>query len=66
LVQEELTLDADPPLRISNIETIGSQISLTWPGGPGMRLQQSTNLTHPDWQDVSGQLGPRRSDPNPP
>jgi hypothetical protein len=48
---------ADPPLRISNIETIGGQVTLTWPGGPGMRLQQATNLSTPAWQDFPATTG---------
>jgi hypothetical protein len=32
-------------------------IILTWPGGPGITLQKTTNLASPDWQDVPGTTG---------
>jgi hypothetical protein len=30
---------------------------LTWEGNPGIKLQKSTSLTNPNWQDVPGTTG---------
>ena len=35
----------------------GASLTLTWPGGPGIRLQKTTSLTNPNWQDVPATLG---------
>jgi hypothetical protein len=33
------------------------QAVLSWTGGPGVRLQSSTNLVHPTWQDIPNTAG---------
>jgi hypothetical protein len=35
-----------PPVRV------GTELRLSWLGGPGIRLQRTTSLSNPDWQDV--------------
>jgi hypothetical protein len=32
-------------------------VTISWEGTAGVRLQKSTSLTNPDWQDVSGSDG---------
>jgi hypothetical protein len=34
-----------------------SELQLTWPGGPGIRLQKSTTLSPSAWQDIPGSTG---------
>jgi hypothetical protein len=46
----------------------GDTLTLSWTGGPGIKLQKTTNLTTPNWQDVPGSdgvssLGLPRTDP---
>ena len=43
-------------LRIS-VSLQGANLTLSWPGGPGIRLQKTASLTNPNWQDVPGTLG---------
>jgi hypothetical protein len=35
----------------------GANLTLTWSGGPGIRLQRSANLNTPSWSDVAGTEG---------
>jgi hypothetical protein len=32
-------------------------LALSWAGGPGIKLQKTTSLTNPNWQDVPGSEG---------
>lgn len=41
------------PLRLS-FERQAGTLLLTWPAGLGIRVQTTTNLLNPDWQDVPG------------
>jgi hypothetical protein len=41
-------------LRVSRDDTV---VSLAWNGGPGVRLQKTTNLSTASWQDITGTLG---------
>jgi nicotinate dehydrogenase subunit B len=45
-IQASSTLLLDPPIRS------GDQIQLSWNGGPGIKLQRSSSLANPVWQDV--------------
>lgn len=38
----------------------GNSVVLSWAGGPGIKLQTTTSLTHPLWVDVSGSAGQSR------
>ena len=45
------------PLRITSAVLSQRTLTLSWNGGPGIRLQKTTTLTNPDWQDVDGSEG---------
>jgi hypothetical protein len=38
----------------------GNSVVLCWAGGPGIKLQTTTSLTHPLWVDVPGAVGQSR------
>ena len=40
------------PLRISSSVLSRNTLTLSWNGGPGIKLQKTSNLTTPHWQDV--------------
>lgn len=42
---------------ISSITRNGNNVVLSWPGAPGLRLQQTASLSAPNWQDVPGTEG---------
>jgi hypothetical protein len=44
-------------IQITSITRSGSDVVITWPGEVTARLQQSTSLGPPNWQDVAGTLG---------
>jgi hypothetical protein len=44
-------------LRITSIIQSNSNVIISWPGDPSIRLQRTTNLSNPDWQDVPGTTG---------
>lgn len=47
-----LLLDRVPPVRL-RIETLGTQVQITWSGQSlGYRLQSATAIENPHWQDV--------------
>jgi len=46
-----------PSLEISSIVRNGSNVTISWNGAPGVRLQKSTSLTTPNWAVVSGTDG---------
>ena len=47
-----------PVPSITSISVSGANIIVTWPGGPGIRLQKTTNLTNPlSWADIGSTLG---------
>jgi sugar lactone lactonase YvrE len=48
---------AKQPLRLKSPILNGSVLTLSWNGGPGIKLQKTTNLANPDWQDVPGSEG---------
>jgi hypothetical protein len=48
---------ASPSLVINSIVRNGANVTISWDGAAGVRLQKSTSLTNPDWQDVSGSDG---------
>jgi hypothetical protein len=45
-----------PSIRLS-AALQGSNLSITWAGQAGVKLQKATTLTNPNWQDVPGTLG---------
>jgi isoquinoline 1-oxidoreductase len=45
------------PLILGPPERLGDQIRLSWNGGPGIKLQKTTTLTNPVWEDVLGTEG---------
>jgi len=46
-----------PPLRINSIVQNGVNVVISWNGAAGTKLQKTTSLTAPNWQDVSGSNG---------
>src|SRR5688572_1813114 len=46
-----------PGFRISSIVRSGLDVIVSWPAAASTRLQQSSSLTTPNWQDVPGSLG---------
>ena len=47
-----------PMPSITSITASGGNVNVIWPGGTGIRLQKSTNLTNPaSWADISSTLG---------
>jgi nicotinate dehydrogenase subunit B len=44
-------------LALDRPERIGDQLRLSWKGGPGVRLQRSSSLSSPAWQDVPSTEG---------
>jgi hypothetical protein len=49
--------NTSPNLRLNAPVLSGGVAVLTWGGGPGIKLQKTTSLSTPDWQDVPGTLG---------
>jgi hypothetical protein len=43
--------------RICSFSRSGNTITINWPGAPDIKLQKSTSLTTPNWQDVPNSLG---------
>jgi hypothetical protein len=46
-----------PPLMITNIVRSGSNLTVSWKGAGGTKLQRTSNLISPNWQDVPGSNG---------
>jgi hypothetical protein len=46
-----------PQLRLDSPLVDGNGVNLSWLGEPGIRLQSTTNLAAPDWQDVPNSVG---------
>lgn len=46
-----------PAFVINNIVLNGANVTISWNGAAGVKLQKSTSLTAPDWQDVPGSDG---------
>jgi hypothetical protein len=51
------SLAAAPSLSITSIVRTGDNLLISWAGAPTVRLQKTTSLTSPNWQDVPGTLG---------
>jgi hypothetical protein len=49
--------NTSPRLRLNTPVLSGDVAVLTWDGGPGIKLQKTTSLTSPDWQDVPNTEG---------
>jgi len=49
--------NVSPRLRLNVPVLSGGVAVLTWQGGPGIKLQKTTSLSAPNWQDVPGTLG---------
>ena len=43
-----------PPLKINSIVQNGANVVISWNGAAGTKLQKTTSLTSPNWQDVPG------------
>ena len=50
-IRSSPTLAVAPPVRV------GNEIQLSWNGGPGIKLQKTSTLLDPAWQDVPGTDG---------
>ena len=48
---------ASPSLVINSIVRNGSNVTISWNGAVGVKLQKTTSLTTPDWQEVPGSDG---------
>ncbi len=48
---------ASAPLQISSIVRVGQNVTVAWPGAPGLRLQKSTSLANPNWGNIEGTEG---------
>ena len=46
-----------PQMRLNSPAMDGNAMRWTWLGAPGIRLQRTTDLTDPDWQDVPDSEG---------
>lgn len=44
-------------LAINSIVRNGDNITISWNGAPGVRLQKSTSLSSPNWNDIQGTEG---------
>jgi hypothetical protein len=44
-------------LAIESVRREGDTVTLSWPGGPGIRLQRTPSLQDPEWIDVEGTEG---------
>jgi len=49
--------NTSPNLRLNAPVLSGGVAVLAWEGGPGIKLQKTTSLTNPNWQDVPGTTG---------
>jgi hypothetical protein len=49
--------NTSPNLRLNTPVLSGGVAVLTWQGGPGIKLQKTTSLSTPNWQDVPGTIG---------
>lgn len=43
--------------RITGVSVSGADVTLTWEGGAGIKVQKTASLSNPDWQDVAGSEG---------
>lgn len=48
---------ATAQMQINSIIRDGSNVTISWNGAPGIKLQKSVSLTSPNWQDVPGSDG---------
>ena len=55
--QPAFAKDTTIPLSLRLSVLTGNLLSLSWNGGPGIKLQKTTTLTNPNWQDVDGSDG---------
>jgi hypothetical protein len=51
------SLQTTDALRITGITRNGNNITISWSGGPGIKLQKASSLSNPTWQDVAGSDG---------
>jgi hypothetical protein len=45
------------PLQLNPPVLSANTLTLSWSGGPGIKLQKTTSLTAPNWQDVPNATG---------
>lgn len=54
---DDVGLYSLPTLKINSIVPSGGNVSISWNGAAGTKLQKTTSLTSPNWQDVPGSNG---------
>ncbi|MEO6183174.1 MAG: hypothetical protein ABIP71_08790, partial [Verrucomicrobiota bacterium] len=54
---DDVGLYSLPALRISSIARSTSNVIISWPAELNTKLQKTTSLTSPNWQDVAGSTG---------
>jgi len=54
---DDVGLYSLPAVQVSSIVSSGGNVSISWSGAAGTKLQKSTSLTSPNWQDVPGSNG---------
>ncbi len=54
---DDVGLYSIPDPKITSITTSGGNVTVSWNGAAGTKLQKSTSLTSPNWQDVPGSNG---------
>lgn len=54
---DDVGLYSVPAPQITSIVRSGGNVSISWAGAAGTKLQKSTSLTNPNWQDVPGSNG---------
>jgi len=52
-----LSLDMLAPLKLNASVPVPNTLTLSWTGGPGIRLQRTSSLTVPEWRDEPGSEG---------
>ncbi len=54
---DDVGLYSLPAVKLTSIVRSGGNVSVTWSGAAGTKLQKTTSLTSPNWQDVPGSNG---------
>lgn len=54
---DDVGLYSLPPLKITSIVLSGANVIVSWNGAAGTKLQKTSSLTSPNWQDVPGSNG---------
>jgi hypothetical protein len=54
---DDVGLYSLPPLVITSIARSGANVIISWAGAAGTKLQKTSSLSSPNWQDVAGSNG---------